>query len=134
MRNGPVPDESPVFVDRSGIRRRWFVVFGVTGTGLLAMSVVMLIAGFLGTTPGRLPGLPVPPGQVARQAEGGGGPATATRSKVPVAQPAASAGATPPPGAAPLPAPAARPSPTASASPSPTRHGNGNGPPHPRKK
>src|SRR5437773_3514239 len=69
MRN---PTESPVFVDRSGTRRRWFVGLGVAGAGVLALSVLLLVAGFLGGGPGRLPGLPglpAPAGPAARQVE-----------------------------------------------------------------
>ena len=48
MRNGSAPAESPVFVDRSGIRRRWFVILGVAGAGALTLAVLVLVAGFFG--------------------------------------------------------------------------------------
>jgi hypothetical protein len=126
MRNGSVPAESPVFVDRSGVRRRWFVVLGVAGAGVLALSVLVLVAGFLGTGPG-LPDLPVPAGPAARQAAANPAASAPQTAAVRASHPAAS-GATQP-GAVPQPGltPAVPTAPTAS--PTPTRHGNA--PPHP---
>ncbi|TMM34791.1 MAG: hypothetical protein E6F99_21415 [Actinobacteria bacterium] len=121
MRNGSAPAESPVFVDRSGIRRRWFVILGVAGAGALTLAVLVLVAGFFGAGPGRLPGLPGPLGPVARQAAAPvtSAPSTAARAS----HPATPSGA---PGPRPSPTPGV---PSATASPTPIRHGNA--PPHP---
>jgi len=125
------PTDSPVFVDGSGTRRRWFIGLGAAGAGVLAVAVLLLVAGFLGGGPGRLPGLPglpAPAGPAARQAElaptvsGSGSPHSVRAS-------ASSSHATTPAGT-PSPTPVAPPSP--SPSPSPTRHGNA--PPHPSHK
>jgi hypothetical protein len=131
MRNGSAPAESPVFVDRSGTRRRWFVGFGIAGASLLAVSILALVAGFLGGGPGRLPGLPglpAPAGPAARQVELGTTASSATgsiRSTQAGATPShgATLGSGAPPGPAPAPAPVPTPTPTS------TRHGNA--PPHP---
>ncbi len=125
MRHGSVPAETPVFVDHSGTRRRWFAVLGVAGAGLLAIAVVLLVAGFLGGGPDRLPGLPGLAGTGAPQAaaERMPTPSPAVSGRVP--RPGASAPAT-----APHPGPTAAPSsPTPTPASSPTRHGNP--PPHP---
>jgi hypothetical protein len=50
----------PVFLDRTGARRRVLVVAG-TGGGLALLAVtVAILVGFTGTAPGALPALPVP--------------------------------------------------------------------------
>src|SRR4051794_8958471 len=51
----------PVFVDRTGRRRRLFAVAGAAGGLLLALASLMLVAGFTGVGPGRVPPLPAPP-------------------------------------------------------------------------
>lgn len=52
----------PIFVDRSGRRRRLVRVAGAA-TGLaLALASVLLVAGFTGAGPGHLPLLPDPAG------------------------------------------------------------------------
>ena len=68
MKDAPEP-ATPVFVDRTGRRRRWFALFGAAGGGLLSVATVVLVAGFLGAG-GALPGLP--------GSEQGGGAAAAS--------------------------------------------------------
>ncbi|MFC5000961.1 hypothetical protein ACFPIJ_24370 [Dactylosporangium cerinum] len=48
----------PVFVDRSGRRRRLFTSLGAGLGVLLAAGSLLLVAGLLGTSPVPLPGLP----------------------------------------------------------------------------
>ncbi|WP_327006775.1 hypothetical protein OHA72_05580 [Dactylosporangium sp. NBC_01737] len=48
----------PVFVDRSGRRRRLFTSLGAGLGVLLAASCLLLVAGLLGSSPVPLPGLP----------------------------------------------------------------------------
>jgi hypothetical protein len=48
----------PVFVDRTGGRRRVFVVLGAAGGIVLVLACLALLAGFTGGGPGDLPGLP----------------------------------------------------------------------------
>jgi hypothetical protein len=52
--------DRPVFVDRSGTRRRWLTAFGVLSGALLSLVTAALVAGVLGGGPGYLPGLPGP--------------------------------------------------------------------------
>jgi hypothetical protein len=52
---GPV---DPVFLDRTGRRRRLFVAAGSAGGLLLLVAVVALIAGFTAAGPGSVPGFP----------------------------------------------------------------------------
>ncbi|MGN9909649.1 hypothetical protein ACTMTJ_19060 [Phytohabitans sp. LJ34] len=97
----------PVFVDRTGQRRRLVRVAGAAAGLLLALASLLLVAGFTGAGPGHLPLLPQP----------AGGAPTAPRS------PAATRPA-PAPARATVPAPADRPStvppPTATARVTPT--------------
>src|SRR2546423_14936088 len=115
-------NDSPVFVDRTGTRRRWLGVLGVAGGALLTVAIAILVAGFLGGTPGHLPGLPDP-----RQAEVGPavpGPVPSARGS----RPPGSGGRSPSATAGPrrsAPVQPASPSPV----PDPTRHRNA--PPHP---
>ncbi len=60
---GPLAGPRPVFVDGTGIRRRWFVVFGTATSVLLAVAVAVVATGFVGDGPGHLPGLPGAPGR-----------------------------------------------------------------------
>jgi len=48
----------PVFLDRTGRRRRLFVAAGTIGGLLLLIAAVALVAGFTGTGPGSVPGWP----------------------------------------------------------------------------
>jgi hypothetical protein len=48
----------PVFLDRTGRRRRLFVAAGTAGGLLLATAAVALVAGFTGAGPGSVPGWP----------------------------------------------------------------------------
>jgi hypothetical protein len=48
----------PVFLDRSGRRRRWFVAAGTAGGLLLSTAALALVAGFTGAGPGSVPGWP----------------------------------------------------------------------------
>ncbi len=129
MTNGSVPaTDTPVFVDHSGTRRRWFAVLGVTGAAGLTLAVVLLVAGFLGSGPGGLPFLPAPPVQpvqATQQAERltSGTPAPSGSGRLPRPGATPSAGQTPAPGST-------QPGPpfgtAASAGP-----GRGSPPPHP---
>ncbi|RSM54821.1 hypothetical protein DMB66_36835 [Actinoplanes sp. ATCC 53533] len=48
----------PVFLDRTGRRRRLFVAAGSGGGLVLLIASVALVAGFTGTGPGSVPGWP----------------------------------------------------------------------------
>jgi len=48
----------PVFLDRTGRRRRLFVAAGSIGALVLLIAAVALVAGFTGTGPGSVPGWP----------------------------------------------------------------------------
>jgi hypothetical protein len=48
----------PVFLDRTGRRRRLFVAAGSVGGLVLLIAAVALVAGFTGTGPGSVPGWP----------------------------------------------------------------------------
>jgi hypothetical protein len=61
----------PVFVDRSGRRRRLFTSLGAGLGVLLAASFLLLIAGLMGTSPVPLPGLPQS-GQGGQHRDGAG--------------------------------------------------------------
>lgn len=66
----------PVFLDRSGRRRRLVGIVGAVLGVLLAASVVVLLAGFVGGAPVAVPGLP-PAGHAGQP----GGPTTAPAPK-----------------------------------------------------
>jgi hypothetical protein len=69
-RRAPAPP--PVFVDRTGTRRRWISLLGVLGGVVLALAAAVLVTGFLGGGSGYLPGLPdQKSGPDVRDAEGG---------------------------------------------------------------
>ncbi|MEV0570368.1 hypothetical protein [Dactylosporangium sp. NPDC050588] len=105
----------PVFVDRTGRRRRLFTVLGAGLGVLLAAGCALLIAGLLGASPVPLPGLPEN-GQIGRHQDGLGTAPTSGTSVRPSAKPS-----TPRPAAAPVTSGEAPPSPSASAS---EPHGN----------
>jgi hypothetical protein len=52
----------PVFVDRTGQRRRLVRVAGAAAGLALALATLLLVAGFTGAGPGHLPLLPQPAG------------------------------------------------------------------------
>src|SRR3982750_2916100 len=53
-RRGDPAGESPVFLDQSGSRRRWFVALGMTGATVLAVAAAFLVASFVGGGPAGL--------------------------------------------------------------------------------
>lgn len=57
MVNGRVPTE-PVFVDRSGRRRRLFTVIGAGIGAALLLSLGLIIVALSGASPVQVPGLP----------------------------------------------------------------------------
>jgi hypothetical protein len=59
---------APVFVDRTGRRRRLFAAAGAGGGVLLALASLALVAGFTGNTAGFLPPLPEPAASAAHGA------------------------------------------------------------------
>ena len=69
----------PVFVDRSGRRRRLFTVIGAAAGVLLVLALSLLIAGILGASPVPLPGLPAN-GQLGPQVGRGQGSPTPDRT------------------------------------------------------
>jgi hypothetical protein len=106
----------PVFVDRTGTRRRWWTTFGVLSAAVLSLVAAGILAGLLGSGTGGvlpgLPGLPVPARDGGRAAgsappsdPASGGPSS--RRATPTSR-AATPGptATPTPGA-PVPTPGA---------------------------
>jgi hypothetical protein len=60
----------PVFVDRTGRRRRIFLLAGAAGGVVLVLATVALLAGFTGVGSRYLPALPGLPGSGAGQAQG----------------------------------------------------------------
>ncbi len=61
----------PVFVDRSGRRRRLFTILGAGLGVLLAAGSLLLVAGLMGSSPVPLPGLPQS-GQGGQHRDGAG--------------------------------------------------------------
>ena len=51
-------DDRPVFVDRSGRRRRYTVVLGAGLAVVIVVALIMLVAGLSGSAPLNLPGFP----------------------------------------------------------------------------
>jgi cytoskeletal protein RodZ len=83
-RHGP----EPVFVDRTGRRRRLFAAAGAAGGVLLALASLVLVAGFTGAGAGYLPALPEPAGSKAHSAVSTASPSATTRSAGPSPAPA----------------------------------------------
>ncbi|MFF5230780.1 hypothetical protein [Dactylosporangium sp. NPDC000521] len=100
----------PVFVDRSGRRRRLFTILGAGLGVLLVAGCALLIAGLLGASPVPLPGLPEN-GQMGRHQAGLGTAPTSGTPARPSAKPTSAR-----PAAAPVTGGGASPSPSASAS------------------
>ncbi|WP_433360691.1 hypothetical protein ACQPZX_27165 [Actinoplanes sp. CA-142083] len=116
----------PVFVDRSGRRRRLLVGAGLAGGVLLVTAVVALLAGFTGPGEAGLPGWPAATGRAAVPKSRAAVPATTrARPAATVTRPAA-----PPPTSA-SPSTSATPSvsatPSASASAHPRNHAHSPG-------
>jgi hypothetical protein len=108
----------PVFVDRTGRRRRLFGAAGTVGGLALMLVSAALVAAFTGTGPGRLPLLPESTVGPARTAEPQAVPSPTPRPSNP-APPLPAGGADP--GAGPTRAtPPAAPAQAAGATPSPT--------------
>jgi hypothetical protein len=104
----------PVFVDRSGRRRRLFTGLGAGLGMLLVAGSLLLAAGLLGTSPVPLPGLPQSgQGGIHRDGAGPGGSAvpgrtgTPARSSPPRSSGAAATGAAGSPGSGTAGSPAA---------------------------
>lgn len=104
----------PVFVDRTGRRRRLFMATGAAGGVAMALVTLALIAGFTGAGPGYLPTLPESAGDQQLDSGEAGQPSAAVRPVSPsprIASPAT--GARPTPAPSPTQAlPAASPTPT----------------------
>lgn len=60
---GAVRRAAPVFVDRSGRRRRWTVLAGTGMAVGLAASLTLIVMGLLGGSPSAVPGWPDPNGR-----------------------------------------------------------------------
>jgi hypothetical protein len=113
----PVRTPEPVFVDRTGRRRRLFAVAGGVGAILLALASLVLVAGFTGAGAGYLPTLPEPAGTKARGAVSTAKPSATTRPAGPAH---ATAGAADPRTTASV--PSATPTPPAGVTPSRTNN------------
>lgn len=110
------PAAEPVFVDRTGRRRRLFAVAGGAGAILLALASLVLVAGFTGAGAGYLPMLPQPAASKAGGTISTAKPAATTGPAVPTRAPA-TAGAEDP-------RVSATPTPPAGVTPRPTRTSN----------
>lgn len=100
----------PVFLDRSGQRRRRFVLIGGAVAAALVVSLAMLALGFMGTSSGHVPGFP--------DAERPPSPA-APSPRASATQPAETAAPSTPTSSTPAPKPSPS---TASPSPTSRRH------------
>ena len=108
----------PVFVDRTGQRRRLFVAAGTAGGCLLVLAVAALLAAFTGVSPGANPGWPAATTRPAGPALAGSPEASAPTAEDHAAVPQPTAGSTT------TPAPAAT---TATATPAATATSRSNG-------
>jgi hypothetical protein len=123
------PRHAPVFVDRTGRRRKALVTAGIGGVAVVVSVLAGLLLATTGTPQHGLPGLP--PGQTlgaTPQAKAPRSPSTAATA----GPTAPAAAATPPP--ATTPAPAAPAPSSASVSPTSHRHVPTQTPSHGRKK
>jgi hypothetical protein len=123
---GRIPE--PVFVDRTGRRRRLFAVAGAAGGLLLALVSLMLVAGFTGVGAGNLPTLPGPAVSKVPRSVSTAQPSAAIRPPRPARAPATTGPADP--GTTGSAAPAGT-TPQAGVTPSPTHTNNGKAPTHP---
>jgi flagellar basal body-associated protein FliL len=115
----PTEDGRPVFVDRSGRRRRVAIVVGSSLAVVIVVAIVMLVAGLSGVAPLGVPGFPDLAKQTKAPAtETTPGPADPRSAVLPVTGPST-------------------PTTTETASPSPSRssprHDPTQTPPHPSK-
>ena len=117
----------PVFVDRTGRRRRLFAAAGAVGGVLLALASLVLVAGFTGAGAGYLPALPEPAGSKGHSAVSTASPSTTTRSAGP-----SHAATAPSPGDrnTTAPVPPTTTAPPATVTPSPTHTNNRRVPTH----
>jgi hypothetical protein len=122
---GPAPE--PVFVDRTGRRRRLFAAAGAGGALLLALATLVLVAGFTGAGAGSLPALPQPAASKVRSTEPAAAPPEPTRAPAPSRTPATER---PADRVGTAPAKPAATSPPPTATPSPTRKNNRRVPTH----
>jgi hypothetical protein len=111
----------PVFVDRTGRRRRVFLIAGLASGAALALATLVLIAGFTGTGPGHLPLLPESAGEQLRAPAATVKPTEAPRATL---SPSPRAGS-------PRPTPSGTPEPTVTeVAPSPSKTNHRNVPTH----
>jgi len=120
----------PVFVDRTGRRRRLFAFAGAAGGLLLALAAMMLVAGFTGVGPGNLPALPAPAVSKVPRAVSTAGPSATIRPPRPPRAPATTSPVDP--GTTGSAAPAST-TPPVGVTPGPTHPNNGRAPTHPPK-
>lgn len=111
----------PVFVDRTGRRRRFFLIAGLASGAALVLASILLVAGFTGAGPGRLPLLPESAGEQLRV------PATAKPTEAPRTNRSPDR-----PTASPRPAPSGTPGPagTTAVAPTPSKTNHRNVPTH----
>jgi hypothetical protein len=110
----PRGSATPVFLDRSGRRRRWLTLFGVSMAVVLSGVLALLVLGFTGTSTLRVPGFP----DLNAPATGAAHPPSAS----PAVEPAGSAVPAPPETATPdRTSPRHIPTQTPSRDPKPTR-------------
>jgi hypothetical protein len=140
-RRGP----DPVFVDRTGRRRRLFAIAGSAGGLVLLLAAVALFAAFTGDGPGPIPGWPAGAGHArpaASRAVPGAPNASGTAAPGPLPTPqyapAAAAQATTGPTQTTAPAGTTAPAPVISPTPTQARTSRGQGvsrspTPHPTK-
>ena len=125
----------PVFVDRTGRRRRMVTLLGTAGGLVLAAAVLALVTGFTGVGPAALPDWDQPAAATPRPSTGASArPArTATRAtrsvqppSAPESVPPSSPASVAPGSPASAPPPSATPTSSVSPSPTPTVAGKGN--------
>jgi hypothetical protein len=119
----------PVFLDRTGRRRRLFTLAGTAGGLLLAVAVLALLAGFTGVEPAALPGwgdatpAPGPSRGAAATTTTTATQASRSTTAPPAPRPVTRVPSSPSASADPAPAPTTSPAPT----PTATRKAKGRG-------